>query len=164
MGYGFGTTSKRRYRYVDTSLVDIAVEALSISEIDMTVPWRGGKRTATQQHEIYLNGNSKADGYNKKSYHQSGKALDVIPYVNGEGRYFGVDERFIAFARHMFLVFDNAKEDGIISPDVFLHWGGFWGAEDLDGNGILEAIQDKTGWDKAHWEFRSRPQRNVLKL
>jgi peptidoglycan L-alanyl-D-glutamate endopeptidase CwlK len=164
MGYIFGRTSKRRSQKVTEYLTNAADEALAASSIDMTIPWRGGFRTAAKQHEIYLNGNSRADGYSKKSYHQTGQALDVIPYVNGEGRYFGVDEEFIKFAKLMFLAFEHQQTFGDIPEDLHLHWGGYWGAKDKDGDGVLEAVVDKTGWDKAHWELRDYPQRNVLKL
>lgn len=154
----------KRAEEVTRDLVAVAEEALSLSVIDMTIPWRGGLRTALQQNAIFKAGNSRADGFDKKSYHQSGMALDVIPWVDGEGKYFGVDNEFIFFAKIMFAVFEDRKEAGIIPEDLHLHWGGFWGAKDNDGDGKLAAITDKTGWDKAHWELRSYPQRNVLEL
>ena len=164
MGYVFGRTSKRRAKDVSQHLTDVAEEALATSSVDMTIPWRGGLRSAEQQNEIYKRKASKADGYIKKSYHQSGKALDVIPYFDGEGHYENVDDKFIDFAKLMFEIFEDRKDAGIIPENMYLHWGGFWGDKDLDGDGFLEAFVDKTGWDKAHWELRSKPQRGVLKL
>jgi peptidoglycan L-alanyl-D-glutamate endopeptidase CwlK len=164
MKYQFGSTSKKRAKNVSEYLINAADEALAASLTDMTIPWRGGRRTAKQQREIYDRGASKADGYGVKSYHQSGKALDIIPYFDGKGHYFDVDSEFIEFAKLMFMAFDNMKEAGEVPSDVYLHWGGFWGDEDLNNDGFLEAFVDKTGWDKAHWELRPYPQRNILKL
>jgi len=161
MGYSFGGASMRRTVGVDTDLVKIATLALAHSPIDMSIPWRGGKRTAEQQKDLFNSGNTRCDGYTYKSYHQSGKALDLVPWYNGKLDY-KTTERFQIFARIMLATFKYLHEIGEIPPDVYLHWGGFWSAEDTNNDGILSHIDDKFGWDQPHWEFRSKPQTNVL--
>lgn len=163
MGYSFGRTSHKRMFGVDDILKKTAITALSFSDIDMTVPWRGGKRTAEEQNELFKAGNSRCDGFRIKSYHQSGQALDLVPYVNGKIDYTAT-EQFIKFANIMFATFKFLQATGSIPKNIYLHWGGFWSAKDNNGDGILSTIDDKTGWDKPHWELRDKPQNNVLKL
>lgn len=89
--YKFGTTSHDRLATVDQRLQTIALLALRISSrrkdggVDFAIPSYGGKRTAEEQNMLFKKKVSKADGYDKKSYHQTGLALDVIPYVKAEG-------------------------------------------------------------------------------
>ena len=161
MGYSFGRTSHRRMQGVDDTLKKVAITALSFSPVDMTITWRGGLRTAVQQKELYDAGNSRCDGYRKKSYHQSGNAIDIVPWFNRKADYKATD-RFETFAKHMFATFDLLQATGKVPKDVFLHWGGFWSAKDNNNDGILSHIDDKFGWDQPHWELRSKPQKNVL--
>ena len=161
--YKWGKSSERRMRKVNETLVDCAYEALSMSNCDMTVPWMGGWRMAFEQNEIFRAGNSKVDGYEKLSAHQFGDALDVIPYLNGEGTYKAYDSS-IHFAHIMLTVFNYNKLLGEIDDNVYLHWGGFWGAKDLNGDGILNDIDDKVGWDIAHFQLKGYPQKRVLTI
>jgi peptidoglycan L-alanyl-D-glutamate endopeptidase CwlK len=69
---------------VDKLLISVMYEALKSSPVDFGIAWRGGVRTAQEQHELYLNGHSYKDGYNKKSKHQTGRAIDVLAYQNGD--------------------------------------------------------------------------------
>ena len=161
--YIWGEASERRMGKVSEYLVDAAYEVIGVSDVDLTIPWMGGWREDYEQNEIFLNKNSKADGYKKKSYHQSGNALDIIPYINGKGTYTDHGSS-IYIASMMLTVFDYNKLLGEIPADLFLHWGGFWGAKDLNGDGILNALDDKIGWDIAHFEIRNHPQKRVLTL
>jgi len=146
---------------VNELLTKVAITALSFSPVDMTITWRGGLRTAAQQKELFDAGNSRCDGYKVKSYHQSGKALDIVPWFNGEVDYKATD-RFETFAKHMFATFEMFKTTNKIPEGAYLHWGGFWSAKDINKDGILSHIDDKFGWDQPHWELRSKPQKNVL--
>jgi peptidoglycan L-alanyl-D-glutamate endopeptidase CwlK len=44
-------------------------------------------RTVEDQAALYTAGKSKADGRTHKSYHQTGRALDVYGYVDGKASY-----------------------------------------------------------------------------
>jgi peptidoglycan L-alanyl-D-glutamate endopeptidase CwlK len=132
--YNWGNSSKERMRGVNSLLIECATRALRKSSYDMTIPWMGGLRTAEEQNEIFKAGNSKCDGYDKKSYHQTGMALDVIPV--------GVDpyantEVLNHFAKKMFEAWQEMIYQG--AAKGLLYWGGHWGA---------------SGWDKPHWEIR----------
>lgn len=132
--FNWGNKSVKRMEGVNPLLIKCATLALEISSHDMTIPWRGGVRTAEQQHELFKAGNSKADGFDKKSYHQSGNALDVIavganPYENHRA--------FNHFAKLMFRSWQELIYKGEVTG--YLYWGGHFG---------------QTGWDKPHWETR----------
>jgi len=163
MGFAFSRKSLIRADGVDKDLLKIAMKAISYSPVDMTITWRGGLRTAEQQKELFDAGNTRCDGYVKRSYHQSGKALDIVPWYKGKVDYKATD-RFQEFAILMFATFEFLQAIGQIRQNVYLHWGGFWSARDYNGDGYLHHTDDKFGWDQPHWEFRSRPQKNVLKF
>lgn len=117
--FRFGNRSVDRMDNVDNMLVECAIKALSKANYDMTIPWMGGVRTKEEQNKLYLKGNSKADGYNKKSYHQSGQALDIIP-VDGYGNI----KAFRHFAKHMFATWQLMIYSG--EAKGLLYWGGHW--------------------------------------
>ncbi len=156
--YSFGKSSVKNIQTVNPLLQELAARIIELSIVDMGVLKTGGLRTAEEQNKIFKSGNSRCDGYEKKSYHQSGLAIDFVPYVNGLYTW-GNKWSFLAIKKAV----DKAWKD-LVHGNYYLHWGGYWGAKDLDSNGILE-ITDKIGWDAAHYELRSYPQvKNVHKV
>ena len=131
--FKWGIKSKERMIGVDEFLIECATRALAKSNYDMTIPWMGGVRTAKEQNALFVDGNTKADGYARKSYHQSGMALDVVPV---DGNYTNT-KAFNHFAKLMFSTWQvmiyNKEARGL------LYWGGHFG---------------KNGWDKPHYEIR----------
>ena len=89
--YSFSQISNDRISTVHKDLQTVVRLALRISSrrkdggVDFSIPEFGGLRTAEDQNALFKKGVSKADGYDKPSYHQTGLALDVIPYVKAEG-------------------------------------------------------------------------------
>lgn len=150
--YSFSTSSRQRIAEVHELLQELAFETIKISSFDFGIPSNGGKRTAEQQKGLFNKGYSQCDGYNKKSYHQSGLALDFVPYING-GFTWGNEEAFLSIAKSAFQIWENIVD----KHGFFLHWGGFWKAKDLNFNGLLD-VDDKLGWDLPHFELRKRPQ------
>ena len=69
---------------VDPRLIEISNRAIQISIIDFGIPRLGGLRTVKDQAALFTAGKSKADGRTNKSYHQTGRALDVYAYVDGK--------------------------------------------------------------------------------
>jgi len=69
---------------VNQRLINVFNLGLSRSPIDFGIAFMGGLRTAEKQNELFKAGVSKCDGYDKKSRHQFGEALDFIPYVGGQ--------------------------------------------------------------------------------
>jgi len=163
MGFAYGTSSVRRMQGVDQYLVLTAYVSLAYSPYDMSIPWRGGKRTAPEQNELFLEKASKCDGYTLESFHQSGKALDIVPWVDNHLDYANT-KRFQEHARVMFATFTFLQDIGQIPQGLYLHWGGFWSARDNNKDGYLHYIDDKFGWDQPHWEIRTKPQSRVLKF
>jgi peptidoglycan L-alanyl-D-glutamate endopeptidase CwlK len=101
---------------IDPRLVEICYRALEISPIDFGIPQYGGKRTAEEQKELQLDGKSKCDGFYKKSYHQTGKALDFYAYVDGKASW---DEFHLTQVAAAFLQAASEQK-------VKLQWGGHW--------------------------------------
>jgi peptidoglycan L-alanyl-D-glutamate endopeptidase CwlK len=132
--YAFGQTSLDRMANVHPDLIKVAHRALRISGrrkngIDFTIPIHGGKRTAEEQNGLFKKGVSKADGYEKQSYHQTGLALDVIPYVKHEKvkgnaiytKHISAQKRDLYFHMVASCMLQASAELG-----VKLSWGGHW--------------------------------------
>ena len=132
--YQFSQKSLARLEGVNPQLIECAKIALSRSNYDMTIPWRGGKRTAEQQNNIYKEGNSKCDGYDKLSYHQAGNAIDVIPC--GKEPYNNT-RVMNHFANLMLQVWQEMLVRG--ESKGVMRWGGTFGS---------------SGWDKPHYEIK----------
>lgn len=150
--------SKRSVKNINTVspiLQLLAQKLISKTKYDIGVLNLGGKRTSKEQNAIFLDGKSKCDGYKILSYHQSGLAIDFVPYING--RYtWDNKEVFLDIAKKIFSIWEEL-EYSKFTNGKFLHWGGFWSSVDLDGNGLLEP-SDKLGWDVAHYEIRDFKQ------
>ena len=132
--YQWGSTSIERMKGIDERLMKILFRAIRISSrridgIDMTIPIFGGLRTSEDQNGLFLQGVTRADGYEKKSYHQTGLAIDVIPYVQKEGvkgnaiytKKVSPKERELLFYKVSCCILEAAAREG-----VKLQWGGNW--------------------------------------
>jgi peptidoglycan L-alanyl-D-glutamate endopeptidase CwlK len=115
-GFVFSRRSRERMKGVDPRLVEIAEYALTISKVDFGIPEYGGLRTAEQQAKLYADGKSKADGYTRKSYHQTGKALDVYAFVDGKA----------SWNEHHLAMIAAAMLQAASRYGVALEWGGLW--------------------------------------
>lgn len=116
MSFKFSAASANRLQTVDVRLQAIANYALEISKVDFGIPVSGGIRTAEEQNELYHVGQSQLDGYNKKSFHQTGMALDVYAFVNGRASWGKEHLAMVAAA-----MLQSASELG-----YKLEWGGLW--------------------------------------
>ena len=116
----WGQSSLERMEGVNPLLIIFAEKLLKASPYDLTIPWMGGVRTADEQKAIFDEGNSKCDGTEKRSYHQSGNALDIVIY-----------------SKYVSGMYDSSKlkEIGEIGKKVWaemgfksykLQWGGDW--------------------------------------
>tara|TARA_R100000541_G_scaffold35427_1_gene43691 strand:- start:46 stop:444 length:399 start_codon:yes stop_codon:yes gene_type:complete len=119
--YKLGKRSLKNLTGVNPILIEILNRALDISSnrkdgVDFTIVSTAGVRTAEDQNKLFLKGYSKCDGYKNKSYHQSGNALDVVPYVNGGASW---DEKELYKVAVCML---QAAND----LNYKLEWGGFW--------------------------------------
>ncbi len=73
-----GERSLKNIKDIDPRLTLIIGYVLSEGKVDFTVT--EGLRSAERQKKLFDEGKSQRDGYIKKSYHQSGRAFDFIPY------------------------------------------------------------------------------------
>lgn len=135
--FEFSHTSIERMEGISPKLVRLSTLALKISPIDFGIPEHGGLRTAEEQHQLFLNGKSKADGYDNLSYHQSGNALDFYAYVNGAS--WNHDHLAMVAAAHL---------QAAATFGYSLEWGGFW-----KSNKTINGIP--YGWDMAHLQLNT---------
>lgn len=129
--YKFSKKSKRVLSTVDERLQRLMERAIEVSPIDFGIPSSGGKRTEEEQHKLFKEGLSKCDGYVKKSYHQSGKAVDVYAYVDGHASW---EDHHLALIAGVVLTLATEM-------CVNINWGGTFGSSSFDG------------WDKPHFEI-----------
>ena len=129
--FEFSTRSLLRLQGVDEELYKLIKLALSRSPIDFGIPEYGGLRTPEDQKKLFDKGLSKADGIIKKSYHQTGKAVDVFAFVNGKASW---DEQHLALIAGV--VLSCAKEVGLN-----ITWGGTFGSKEFKG------------WDRPHFQI-----------
>lgn len=90
--------SKNSIKNMDGIHIDLKTvihRAIEITKIDFGIPSTGGKRTQDEQHALFKDGKSKADGYRRLSAHQLGDAVDFYAYVDGKASW---DEHHLAMA------------------------------------------------------------------
>ena len=101
---------------IDGRLIDIADVAITLSNIDFGIPSTGGLRSEADQAKLFTAGKSKCDGRTNKSYHQSGKAVDVYAYVDGKASWDKLHLALIAAAM--------LQASAQLGHE--LKWGGLW--------------------------------------
>jgi peptidoglycan L-alanyl-D-glutamate endopeptidase CwlK len=116
MSFKLGKNSINNLAGVDGRLIAIADLAIELTNIDFGIPSTGGLRTEADQAKLFADGVSKADGVNNKSYHQSGKAMDVYAYVDGKASW---DKLHLA-------VIASAMLQASAQLGYKLKWGGLW--------------------------------------
>ncbi len=114
--FKLGSNSLNNRAGVDPRLIDISDRAIQLSIIDFGIPSSGGLRTTKEQAALFTAGKSNADGRTNKSYHQTGRALDVYAYVDGKASWDKLHLALIASA-----MMQAANELG-----YKLEWGGLW--------------------------------------
>ena len=116
MGFQLSNNSMMNLSGVDDRLIDIADVAIKLSPIDFGIPSTGGLRTQQDQAKLFTDGVSKCDGVNNKSYHQSGKALDVYAYVDGKA----------SWNKSHLTTIATAMLQASAQLGYELKWGGLW--------------------------------------
>lgn len=119
----FSKQSLKILRTVDIDLQTIF--QVVVKYYDCTVV--SGLRTLEEQQEMYAQGRTKpgdivtnADGIMNKSNHQSGNAVDVVPYPS----MWSDKDKLREFGGFVLGVAAMLKEQGII--EIELEWGGHW--------------------------------------
>lgn len=116
MSFSFSQRSLDNMEGVNPKLIEIAHRAIRISPIDFGIPGDGGLRTEEQQLALHAAGKSQLDGVVRKSYHQTGNALDVFAFKDGRGSW---DREHLAIVAAAML--QSAGQLG-----YKLEWGGLW--------------------------------------
>lgn len=135
--YNWGSRSKKRMEGINPLLIEWANRLIHRSEIDLTIPQYGGLRTAEIQNHIFKNGNgaTQRDGYEKKSYHQSGNALDVVAYAKTVEEMYSI-EKLDYIGELGKEIWSEMYEEGMLN-EYSPRWGGDW------------------NWkDRPHWELK----------
>lgn len=114
--FKLSNNSRNNRAGVDPRLIEISDRAIQLSIIDFGIPSSGGLRTTEDQAALFTAGKSKADGRTHKSYHQTGRALDVYAYVDGKASWEKEHLAIVAVA-----MMQAAAELG-----DKLQWGGLW--------------------------------------
>ena len=161
-GFEWGDRSVRNIQSVRKIIQLLAQKVIGVVPYDLTVLDSGGFRTPEQQNAIFKNGFSKCDGYTFKSYHQSGLAIDFVPYVDGKVTWSNKTALY-ENAKVILQTWDSEMVASGLNGGLFLHWGGFWGAVDLNKDGLLQ-LDEKLGWDMVHFELNLWKQKNILEF
>ena len=126
MNFRLSNRSLRRLKDIEPVLIDILKESIKYSPYDFGIPIYGGKRTLSQQKQIYSIGRTKElhrkpITWTLNSYHMTGKAFDIYAYVNGKASW---DLKYLEpIARHIQSVAMDCFK-------VKLHWGyDLWGKD-----------------------------------
>ena len=69
---------------------------IHVTPIDFTVIENGAFRTAEQQNELFKKGYSQLDGYKYRSRHQTGLAIDLVPWIDGKATWSKTSAHIIA--------------------------------------------------------------------
>ena len=133
----FSQSSQTRLDTCNYEIRHIMNTAIISSPIDFGIPAYGGKRSQSEQYQLFLDGESKCDGVSKLSKHQSGDAVDIIAYVPSVGGYTYERDYYLMLAGH---ILATAKRLG-----YEFRWGGDW---DSDND-----LKDQTFNDLCHFEL-----------
>tara|TARA_R110002124_G_scaffold283449_2_gene459490 strand:- start:10917 stop:11336 length:420 start_codon:yes stop_codon:yes gene_type:complete len=137
--YRLSKRSLNRLEGVNPLLIAIIVEGIKNSPYDFGIPNHGGKRTAEEQNKLYKDKKSQRDGYNKKSYHQSGKAFDIFLYIDGKASW--DKDKLEEVSKHLKTI--------ATAYNVRLTWGGDW-----NNNGIrVDKDSQEHFFDGAHFQI-----------
>lgn len=110
----FGKRSKEHLEGLHPDLLKVMNAAITFCPIDFGII--DGKRTMAEQKELVKQGAS----WTLKSRHLTGKAVDVMAYVNGKGRWEA--DLYKQIGAHVLKVARNLN--------VPLVWGGVWKVRD----------------------------------
>ena len=133
ISYHLSTQSKQRLTTVTTNLKKVIYKAIEKNIIDMAVIC--GHRPKDDQDAALLEGKTTKPWPTSKHNSFPAKAVDVVPYINGEASFKNLHCCVLAG-----VILATAKE-----LKIDIRWGGNW---DMDG----EPITDQTFKDLVHYE------------
>ncbi|CAL2106367.1 peptidoglycan LD-endopeptidase CwlK [Tenacibaculum sp. 190524A02b] len=147
IGYKFGENSTRKLATCHSDLQKILRLAISRSKVDFGVS--EGYRSKERQYQLYLQGKSKIDGYEKEGKHNKkpSEAVDIFAYHPdlSTRRKLAYDKTTLSYIAG--LIDSCAKElydSGQISNQI--RWGANW-----DSDGVID--YDQNFDDYPHFEL-----------
>lgn len=125
--FKFSKNSKKNIKGVRKSIIEMVERVLKKSEHDFGIPPYGGLRTAQEQNNLFHQRPkvTQIDGFKKKSYHQSGNAVDIFIY-DEHGACWDCLHKYKDVADLMKIEFDLMKGEGKFEEHENLRWGGDW--------------------------------------
>ena len=116
--FRFGAISTLRMKGLKPQLIKLLDLMLIETTVDFGIAFNGGFRTAEQQNEIYRTkaGATTKDGFRKKSAHQSGMAVDLLPYIDGK---VDISEKHYDTLR---IVFEKCAKDLNLKTKPVIDW------------------------------------------
>lgn len=157
MSFKLSKSSLKNIEGIHPYLQLIVKRTIELSNVDFGIIHNGGYRTVEMQQEIYKKGNSKCDGIHKRSKHQEGMAVDLVPYI--DGKYTWNDKKaFIDIYTAWEEAETQLKKEKAIPEIVHFHHGIYWNWKDLNMDGQID-ISDRLGWDSSHHSMETKPQR-----
>lgn len=130
--------SLKRLEGVEEDLVKVVRLAIKRTPVDFGVAWLGGFRTPEEQNQLFKDGYSQKDGYEKLSKHQFGEAVDLNVFVGSK----------VVINKEMSCIVAGVMFACAAELDIILRWGLDW-----DGNGN---VLDNKFNDMYHFEILRR--------
>tara|TARA_R110000764_G_scaffold157530_1_gene245411 strand:- start:93 stop:515 length:423 start_codon:yes stop_codon:yes gene_type:complete len=126
-GNKFSRNSKKNIKGIREALIQLAERVLAKSTHDFGIPKYGGKRTPQEQNNLFhlIPKVTQLDGFNKKSYHQSGDALDIFVY-DEHGACWDCKDKYKEIADLFKSEFQLMQDEGLFECEEKLIWGGDW--------------------------------------
>jgi len=131
--YYYGKASKERLATVDSRLKSVMEQVIKIMDVTIAC----GHRTKQQQWNAFKNGKSQKQWPNSKHNRLPSQAVDVVPYIKGQGAQWD-DREAITYMAGLIVGIGYAR-------GIEIRWGGDW---DRDGQ-----ISDNNFDDLFHFEL-----------
>jgi len=135
MKYKLSERSLRRMQDINPNLHNVILFAIRRTPIDFGIAWMGGLRTAEEQNQLFKDGYSQCDGYEKLSKHQSGNAIDLNIFVGSK----------VIENKEMLCVVAGVMFSCANELEIKIRWGLDW---NLNGD-----IRDNKFNDQYHFEL-----------
>lgn len=104
-------------------MIEVVQHAISVSKVDFAVI--EGLRTLERQKELYARGASQT----MKSKHLTGKAVDLMAFIDNRG----------SWELNLYDDIADAMRQGAIKAKVHIRWGAAWSIPDIrDWKGTME--------------------------
>ena len=135
MNFKLSNRSLDRMKGVNPKLINLALLAIKRTPIDFGIAWMGGLRTPEEQNQLFKDGYSQMDGYEKISKHQFGEAIDLNVFVGSK----------IVDNKEMLCVVAGVMFSCAAELNIRIRWGLDW---NMNGD-----IRDNNFNDQYHFEL-----------